>query len=276
MLVLCLPWESLQISGSLSLVVAGVHIHQERLWDHLFVGKFHIRGSVNSSVIYSKKCIFDFCSYSWHRAPKTLGISEMIRAMKVSFIILNNLLSATPEFILEAFGKPLIARETNLVIRRLELSAPPHLLGCCSVTQVCPTFCDPVDRSLPGSSVRGIFQAGILEWIAVSISRGSSPRRDWTCVSCTGRWILDIEPPGKLLPPGRGEELEIDVINSGQWFSHSHLSDEVSSNKNPWTLGLEGAEGHRTPHSFPPALPIISSGCSLIFFNILCNKLIIL
>ena len=115
--------------------------------------------------------MFGFCSYSWHRAPKTLGISKMIRAMKMSFIILNNLLSATPEFILEAFGKLLVARETNLVIRRLELSAPPYLLGCCSVTQICPTLCDPVGCCLPGSSVRGIFEAGILEWVAVSFSR---------------------------------------------------------------------------------------------------------
>ena len=121
--------------------------------------------------------MFGFCSYSWHRAPKTLGISKMIRAMKMSFIILNNLLSATPEFILEAFGKLLVARETNLVIRRLELSAPPYLLGCCSVTQICPTLCDPVGCCLPGSSVHGISLARIPEWAAISSSRGSSQPR---------------------------------------------------------------------------------------------------
>ena len=42
------------------------------------------------------------------------------------------------------------------------------------VTQSCPTLCDPMDCSLPGSFVRGIFQARILEWIAISFSRGSS------------------------------------------------------------------------------------------------------
>ena len=173
----------------------------------------------------------------------------MLRAMKVSFIILNNLLSATPEFISEAFGKPLVARETALVIRRLELSAPPHLLSCCSVTQMCPTLCGPVDCSLPGSPVCGIFQAVILEWVA--FSRGSSPPRDWTCVSCSGRWILYTEPPGNLFPPGRGEELEIDVINSGQWCSHSHLSDEDSSNKNPWTR-VGGCWGSQNSTSLSP------------------------
>ena len=38
------------------------------------------------------------------------------------------------------------------------------------VTQSCPTLCDPMDCSLPGSSVRGIFQAKILEWVAISFS----------------------------------------------------------------------------------------------------------
>ena len=43
--------------------------------------------------------------------------------------------------------------------------------------QSCPTLCDPMDCSLPGSSVHGIFQARILEWVAISISRGSSQPR---------------------------------------------------------------------------------------------------
>ena len=42
------------------------------------------------------------------------------------------------------------------------------------VTQSCPTLCNPVDCSLPGSSVCEILQARILEWVAISFSRGSS------------------------------------------------------------------------------------------------------
>ena len=42
------------------------------------------------------------------------------------------------------------------------------------VAQLCPTLCDPMDCSLSGSSVHGIFQARVLEWIAISFSRGSS------------------------------------------------------------------------------------------------------
>ena len=63
----------------------------------------------------------------------------------------------------------------------------------CSVAQSCPTFCDPMDCSLPGSSVHGIFQARILEWVAISYFRGSSWPRNWThvsCVSCIGRQTL--------------------------------------------------------------------------------------
>ena len=52
------------------------------------------------------------------------------------------------------------------------------------VAQSCPTLCDPMDCSLPGFSVHGIFQARVLEWVAISFSRESSWLRDWTHVSC--------------------------------------------------------------------------------------------
>ena len=51
------------------------------------------------------------------------------------------------------------------------------------VAQSCPTLCDPMDCSLPGSSVHGILQAIELEWIAISFSSGSSWPRDRTWVS---------------------------------------------------------------------------------------------
>ena len=55
------------------------------------------------------------------------------------------------------------------------------------VAQSCPTLCDPMGCRLPGSSVHGIFQAIVLEWIAISFSRGSSQPRDQSWVS----WIVD-------------------------------------------------------------------------------------
>ena len=56
--------------------------------------------------------------------------------------------------------------------------------------QLCPTLCDPMDCSLPGSSVPGILQARILEWIAMPSSRGFSQPKDGTCISCIGRQVL--------------------------------------------------------------------------------------
>ena len=53
------------------------------------------------------------------------------------------------------------------------------------VAQSCLSLWDPMDCSLPGSSINGVFQARILEWVAISFSRGSSWLRDLTLVSCT-------------------------------------------------------------------------------------------
>ena len=64
---------------------------------------------------------------------------------------------------------------------------------CCVHAQSCPTLCDPTHWSPPGSSVHGILQARVLEWVAISSSRASSLARDQTwvsCISCIGRQIL--------------------------------------------------------------------------------------
>ena len=58
-------------------------------------------------------------------------------------------------------------------------------------------FCDPVDCSPPGSSVRGISKISILEWVAISSSRGSPRPKDWTHVSCLAGRFFTTEPPGK-------------------------------------------------------------------------------
>ena len=59
----------------------------------------------------------------------------------------------------------------------------PFVIGESEVAQSCPTLCDTMDCSLPGSSIHGIFQARVLEWVAISYSRGSSRPRDGTRVS---------------------------------------------------------------------------------------------
>ena len=62
----------------------------------------------------------------------------------------------------------------------------------------CPALSDPTDSSLPGSAVRGIFQARILEWAAISFSRGFSQPRDRTWSPALQTDALASEPPGKL------------------------------------------------------------------------------
>ena len=65
--------------------------------------------------------------------------------------------------------------------------------------QLCLTLSDPVDCSPPGSSVHGILQARLLEWIAMPSSRGSSQPKDQTHVSYTAGRFCTTEPPGKSL-----------------------------------------------------------------------------
>ena len=76
-----------------------------------------------------------------------------------------------------------------------------HILTYCMCV-LSPALCDPMDRSLSGSSVHGILQAKILEWVAISYSRGSSWPRDRThisWVSCTAVRYLTTESPGTHL-----------------------------------------------------------------------------
>ena len=74
---------------------------------------------------------------------------------------------------------------------------------CVLLGQSCLILGNPMDCGPSGSSVHGILQARILEWIALSYSRGSSQPRDWTCVSCgfcIGRWILYHWATREVLP----------------------------------------------------------------------------
>ena len=73
-----------------------------------------------------------------------------------------------------------------------------YLLDCgtsclkVKVAPLCLTLCGPMDCSLPGSSVHGIFQARILEWVAIPSSRRSCQPRDWTQASRTGGGFLTV------------------------------------------------------------------------------------
>ena len=83
----------------------------------------------------------------------------------------------------------------------------------CMCAQLYPTLCSLMDCSLPDSSVRGIFQARILEWVAISFSRGSLQPKDWTQVSCVGRQMLYHYDTCKVLESGQ----RVGLIASGFW-----------------------------------------------------------
>ena len=94
------------------------------------------------------------------------------------------------------------------------------------VTQLCPTLCDRMDYSLPGSSAHGVLQARILEWVAIPFSRGSSRPRDQTRVSCiTGRFFTfwATREAWKDLDYSNGKTLKISQ-QPGVWSLDVYLS----------------------------------------------------
>ena len=135
------------------------------------------------------------------------------------------------------------------------------------VTQLGLTLCDPVDCSPPGSSVHGILQARILEWVAISFSRGSSRHRDWIRVSYTAgkpftQWATHMARCSMLPAEGAGD-------TAGQGSSWGRRVAHQASRARPpvavcWSAGQSTAPRgslHHQPSlqgSFP--LPSASRG----------------
>ena len=103
---------------------------------------------------------------------------------------------------------------------------------CCYFSRVWSTLCDPVGCNPPGSPVHGIFPARILEWVAISFSRGSSWPRDRThvfCISCTSDEFFTAELLGK---PSWVQEALITIESSQRelamiWGSNSNLDKPI-------------------------------------------------
>ena len=74
--------------------------------------------------------------------------------------------------------------------RIIKVKPISQLYTGCVIAQSCLTVCHPMDCSPPSYSVSGIFQIRILEKVAIFVSRRSSWSRDWTLISCVGRYIL--------------------------------------------------------------------------------------
>ena len=103
---------------------------------------------------------------SWSKKKKKNPSSELLAN--------TNIIELQP---LKAAGAPQLMLQPHSVV-------VVWLLSCVWL------FCDPMDCNHPGSSVHGISQARVLEWVAISFSRGSSWPRDKTHIFYLGRWIL--------------------------------------------------------------------------------------
>ena len=108
------------------------------------------------------------------------------KIFKVEFSCLN-------PFVLNILGADIIRCWSS---GTLGLIWPAHCTVevCVLVAPSCPTLCDPMDCTPSCPSVHGIPRVRILEWDAISFSRGSSQPRDWPWFSCIGGWSLSSEP----------------------------------------------------------------------------------
>ena len=127
---------------------------------------------------YKKNYFMYSVVFSFFKGSRTWRMSKRIEYERMSlFKMIRKLPSCETVF--------WIARwETKIMLSLLTVKV--------LVTQSCPTLCDPMDCSPPGFSVHGIRQAGILEWVAIPFSRGSSQSRDQTQVSCIAGWFFTI------------------------------------------------------------------------------------
>ena len=105
-----------------------------------------------------------------------------------------------PVLTLQARGCMNLLWEISLVQKEISKDTNIHIWhfldSCCSVAHSCPILCDPVDRSPPGSSIYGISQARILEWVAIPFSSTAAAKtlQSYLC------YPIDGSPPGSPVP----------------------------------------------------------------------------
>ena len=160
-----------------------------------------------------------------HQGRVWSDISEFSTMGILSWILLcHRDLSCASRKLSSIFGlRSLDASSSSPVVKNKNVSYCMHVNSS-------PTLCDPMDCSPSGSSVHGILQTRILEWVAISYPRGSSWPRDWThvsWVSCTGREILHCgatwEALVKCLLEREGAKPLGGITQALPWPAH-HLS----------------------------------------------------
>ena len=132
-------------------------------------------------------------------------------------IVVNKYINCTNLY----FGRTIFLWKHECRLTTIVISPPNSSCLCMSCCFSWVRLCDPMDRSPPVSSVHGILQARIVEWVAMPSSRGYFWPRDQTCVtqvSCIGRQVLY-----HLVPPGKPEFL----IPFSNYFSHASQSHPI-------------------------------------------------
>ena len=136
---------------------------------------------------------------------------------------------------------------------------------CVWVTQYSPSLCHPMDCSPPGSSVHGIFQERILEWVVIPISRGSAPSRDRTWVSCiAGRfftvWAIKEAPLGTYIATFYKSDV-LKIVFLRRRGRDKHFSDNTGLSPEmmvfPWQPGTPGRWASGPSSSVPVWLVLI-------------------
>ena len=128
-----------------------------------------------------------------HASPFT--VTTTIKERKIHILKINNENIASRHYC-----QSFIPQEKERVYRETDAKYLFTIVWEFMPAQSCPTLCNSIDCSPPGSSVHRISQAGRLEWVVISFSRGSSQPRNQTRISCIAGAFFTTEPPGKPAP----------------------------------------------------------------------------
>ena len=127
-----------------------------------------------------------------------------------------------------------LLRETNNTLCTPQLCSF-HMLATAKSLQSCPTLCDPMDCSLPGSSVHGIFQARVLEWVAIALMFKILQAR-----LCEPKYMYQELPDVQAgLRKGRGTKIKLPTsVGSQKKQGNSRKTSPLSTKLKPLTVWI--------------------------------------
>ena len=149
--------------------------------------------AMDCSLQFTQKSVLPKVFWFIGKNPNAISQPRILKWVAISFSI--------------GSSQPIFPTWDSCISRQIlsPLSRYYYVCMCAKLLQSCPTLCDPMDCGLPGSSVHGILQARILEWVAVPFSRGSF----WILLSLL-HWQVFSLP---LVQPGKPRRLVL-VFNS--------------------------------------------------------------